>query len=200
MSDNSGYYYAAKDGSNYVTICKYLFSSSTSASCQQLTNFSQRAYGQLKLSDTQFFTYAHDPSTYDLHFYKFTFANTSPDWSMKILCTSNPCSSKSGISHLSSDSSTIYSAFIYGSTTGSAYYVYYTTFSASSGSVLSTRYKSNVTCTDFSGSAKSGDYIVAGLDCSSMYLVIINIASTSFTFKAFSGSYLVAAGIDSKER
>ena len=124
---------------------------------------------------------------------------TVPDWSTKITCSSSLWASYNGESYLNSDNSTIYSAFLNGSMTGSAYYFYYTTFSASTGGVLSIRYKSNVTCVSFYGSAMSVDYILYNLDCTSIYLLILNTASTSFTLKKFSGTYLVG-GIDSSGR
>ena len=200
LSDNSGYYVSGTDGSTKVTFCKYLFSSSTSASCQQLTNIVTYAFGQLKLSDTQIFLTGTDSSNYNLHLYKITFTNTSPDWAMKIVCSSSPWSAFFAESHVDSGGSTIYSAFTYGSTSSSLFYLYFTSFSVSSGSVLSTRYRSNISCPFLYGSAMSGDYIALSANCPTRYLLIVNTASSSFSVKLFSGAALLGGGVDSTGR
>ena len=198
LSDNSGYYVSGQDSSTRVTFCKYLFSSSTSASCQQLTNVITGVFGQLKLSDTQIFIIGGDFSAYNFHMYKMTFANTSPDWAMKIVCPSTSWYTTAGESHIDSSGSTIYSAFGYGY--NSVYYLYFTSLSASSGSVLSTRYRSNISCITLYGSAMSGDYIALSAVCPTPYLVIVNTASSSFSVKLFSGTMLLGGGVDSTGR
>ena len=58
---------------------------------------------------------------------------------------------------LSPDSSKFYSFYTYGATT----YLYYTGFSASTGSVIGTRYKSSSSINSVFGLAQSGDYLLA---------------------------------------
>ena len=199
LSDNSGYYISGQDISFKVTFCKYLFSSSTSASCQQLTNISTYASGQLKLSDTQIFLTGYDLSDNHFH-YKITFANTSPDWATKMVCSSSGWGSYYGESHIDSGGSTIYSAFSYGSYTNLSLYLYFISFSVSSGNVLSTRYRSNIFCTSAYGSSMSGDYIAFSLYCPTTYLLIVNTAIFSFSVKSFSGVTLFGGGVDSTGR
>ena len=64
-TDNSGYYVTGYDSSNFATICKYSFSTS-SAICQQITNI-QNGYGLLMVSQTQFFMLREDLTINDLH-------------------------------------------------------------------------------------------------------------------------------------
>ena len=58
---------------------------------------------------------------------------------------------------LSSDRSTIYSFFAY----AIPLYLYFAGFSATRGSVTTTRYKSSISVSDVRGSALNGDYMVA---------------------------------------
>ena len=84
--------------------------------------------------------------------------------------------------------------FTYGSTSSSLFYLYFTSFSVSSGSVLSTRYRSNISCPFLYGSemgAMSGDYIALSANCPTRYLLIVNTASSSFSVKLFSGAALL---------
>ena len=159
----------------------YLFSPSTSQ-CQEISNFYQYAYGQLKLSDTTLFMLGYDPSSYNLHLYKHTFGNTSPDWSLKQLWISGSWAESLSESVLVSSS--IYTFFSYGSTQ----YAYMAVISISDGSV-STRYKSSDSCDNIYiyGSGVSGNYIAVNLRCSSYHLLMFNVATNLFIIKAFSG-------------
>ena len=62
---------------------KFLFSAS--AQCQVISSLSTYAFGQLKLSDADYFFIGFDASTNDLHFYKVTFGNTAVGWTNKML-------------------------------------------------------------------------------------------------------------------
>ena len=182
LSDNSGYFLTGLQGA-IGKICKYIFSSSQ-AQCQMITNIFA-GYSPLKLSDTQFFFIGHDISNYLLHVYKINFSSTSLEWANKI--ENNPWCSSAGDSEsvLSGDSSTIYSFFLYGPSNLKS--LYFTSFSASTGNVASTRYKSSVSIARISwGIALSGDYIVANTEyyC---YLIVYKISSSTFIIKSFSG-------------
>ena len=120
----------------------YLFSSLFSSSCQKIPNFSQFANGQLKISDSSMFMLGSDPSSpYQLHLYKHTFGNTSPDWSLKLSWPSGTWTTSESESLLISSS--IYTLFLYGS---SPKYAYMAVISVSDGTV-SNRYKSSISCT-----------------------------------------------------
>ena len=90
--------------------------------------------------------------------YKITFSSTSADWANKIVCSQVTWSAYLSESILSSDKSTIYSFFAFGSLP--TYYLYFAGLSASNGSVVTTRYKSNTSVFDLKGSALNGDYVV----------------------------------------
>ena len=114
LSDNSGYFLILKlISSGKVNIWKYLFSTSTSAQCQELSVLNGYGKAQVKISDSQFFFLATDTtSPYPLHMIKVTFGATTTSWSNKLLCSSGTCSTAASESILSSDSTYVYSTFI----------------------------------------------------------------------------------------
>ena len=172
-----------------------MFSSPSSSGCQQISNFNLFAYGQLKISDSSMFMLGSDPSSpYQLHLYKHTFSNTSPDWSLKLSWPSGTWTASYSESLLISSS--LYTFFIYGS---SPQYVYMAVISLSDGTV-SNRYKSSISCTDVYGSGTSGDYIAASVRWSSDYLLMFNRATNLFDIKSFSGTYLAGIGLDTTGR
>ena len=139
LSDGSGYFVNGADGSTKANVWKYLFSSPSSSECQQISNFYQYAYGHLKISDSSMFMAGvHILSPYQLHFYKHTFGETSPDWSLKLSWPFAFWTKFISESLLISPS--IYAFFPYGSTSVS--YVYMAVISLSDGTV-SNRHKSS---------------------------------------------------------
>ena len=88
--DDSGYYFVAKDKTvSRTNICRYLFSSPSSASCQKIPNYNDYTTSTEKISDTQYFLLGADPlSPYSLHFFLFTFTSLAPTWAMKMSCPS----------------------------------------------------------------------------------------------------------------
>ena len=82
LSDNSGYYIIATDNSdNKAIICRYLFSSSTSAQWQKVSTIDFSAYGTLLIDDTQLFFFGSEPTpNYHLHYYKITFGEIVCNW------------------------------------------------------------------------------------------------------------------------
>ena len=138
-----------------MSIQSYVFSS---ASCQwqTITNI-KIGFSHLMISDTQFFVVGAGPSApYDLHMYKLTFSNTSVDWADKIACASGTWTSSFSESILSADGLSIYTFINFGLNR----YLYFVTLSVSTGSVVGTRYKSNVTTNYVWGSALNGDYLL----------------------------------------
>ena len=195
LTDDSGYYVTGKDSSNLANIWKYLYSSSLNAQWQQITHFSKFVYGQLKLSDTEFFMLSNDPVTaYPLHFYKFKFSLTSPTWAMSMPCSESVWYTGASESLLSSDSSKIYSFYSFGNLLS----LYFTTFVSSDGSILSTRYKSGTYTCGTSGGAYGSvvmdNYIITSFWIT--YLVIIDITTNEFTIKETNGIKIYNLEID----
>ena len=171
-------------------ICKYTFSSS-SAQCQTITNIF-RGNGHLMISNSQFFIFSAAPSSpYDLQMYKITFLSTSVNWANKIACASGTWASGYSESMLSSDGSTIYSFFTFGSTR----YLYFCGLYVSDGSVATTRYKSSAAVSDLYGSTLKGDYIIATTFRPNS-LVMYSISSSTFKIMSFSGSYLFGWAVE----
>ena len=171
-----------------------MFSSPSSSGCQQISNFSQYAYGQLKISDSSMFMLGiHPSSPYQLHLYKHTFGGTSPDWSLKLSWPSGTWTTFDSESFLISSS--IYTLFPY----GSPLYVYMAVISVSDGTV-SNRYKSSISCAHVWGSGVNGDYIVVSFQWPSFYLLMFNRATNLFDVKLFSGSGLLGICLDTTGR
>ena len=139
----------------------------------------------------------HPSSPYQLHLYKHTFGNTSPDWSLTLSWPSGIWNTISSESLLISSS--IYTLFPYGSS--STKYVYMAVISVSDGTV-SNRYKSSISCTNafVYGSEANGDYIVASVYWSSDYLLMFNRATNLFDIKSFSTGVLYGIGLDTTGR
>ena len=172
-----------------------MFSSPSTSGCQQISNFNTFAYGQLKLSDSCMFMLGSDPSSpYQLHLYKHTFSSTSPDWSLNLSWLSGTWTINNSESLLISSS--IYTFFLYGST---SQYVYMAVISLSDGTV-SNRYKSSISWTNAFGSGASGDYIAASVAWSSYYLLMFNRATNLFDVWSFSGTYLHGMSLDTTGR
>ena len=143
------------------------------------------------ISQNQFFILgATFSSSNALHMYKFTFSRTEVDWANKIACIGSWSASDSE-SLISSDSSTIYSFFVFGST----HYLYFVTLSASNGSVTSARYKSNIYIYCLFSSALNADYAIA-ITYLPTSLIIYKISSSIFTIKNFSGTILYGCGVE----
>ena len=79
---------------------------------------------------------------------------------------------------LDSDGTKIYAFPSYGSTK----YLYFITLKVADGSVLNSRYKSSVTCSNSFGSAQAGDYLALTGACSGLYLILFNLNTSTFTF------------------
>ena len=192
LSDNLGYYITGADSSGIANIWKYIFSILSTWQWQQINSFNNYAFGQLKISDTQFFFLSDDPSTHSLHFYKFTFSSTSPDWADKLAWSSGAWTSSTSESLLSSDKSKIYSLFIYGSTK----YLYFTTISVSDGSIVSSRYKSSSSISAIYNSALNNNFIVATMYSISSSILILDLTSSTFTFKLFANGFLLGCAFE----
>ena len=168
------------DHSGYSIVWKCIFSEST-WTCQQLTFLKSLLYGQLKISDSQYFFLSID-STYSLFFTKMTFGNSAADWSNTIAWPSGTCTLSLSESLLVSDFSQIWSLFAYGSTS----YLYLVSFGISDGSVVGSRYKSSSSWTYVNGAVLSDNYLVATTICLSYpTLIVMDTTTLQFTFKKF---------------
>ena len=192
LTDLSGYFVIGRDSSLIAKICKYTFSLS-SAQCQTITNI-KFGFSHLMISNSQLFVLGITPaSSKNLQMFKITFLSTLVDWADQIACTSGTWSASNSDSVLSSDGSTIYSFFLFGSSN----YLYFCGLSVSSGSVTTTRYKSSATVSYVQGSASNRDYIIATTYSSlSTSLVMYSISSPAFIIKSFSNNNLFGWGVE----
>ena len=190
LADISGYYAIGYDSSSIAKICKYTFSTS-SAQCQTITNI-KTGFGHLMISNSQFFILGATPSSpNNLKMYKITFLLTSVNWANQITCAGT-WSADLSESVLSSDGTTIYSFYSFGSSTT---YLYFCGLSVSAGSITTTRFKSSAAVSYVYGSALNGDYIVTTTQ-SPESLVMYKISSSTFTIKSFSGNFLRGWGVE----
>ena len=144
------------------------------------------------ISNSQFFVLGVAPfSPFNLQMYKITFSLTSVNWANQITCPSVTWSASISESVLSSDGSTLYSFFSFGSTK----YLYFWGLTVSDGSVATTRYKASVSVATIWGSALNGDYVIATTS-SPTFLVIYKISSSTFTIKSFAGNNLYGWGVE----
>ena len=181
LSDSTGYYIVAKSGTT-VDLWKYLFSSPSTASWQPATIISTYGDGSIMLNDNQLLLVGFNSASLDLKFLKVTFGSTSVDWSSKISCTTGGCTINYSESILSSDSSMIYWLTAYQI---SSYYLFFTTFNSTDGSVIGSRYRSSVSWLTIFGSGLYSNYIAATIQCytSSNFVMLIDISSFTFTIR-----------------
>ena len=90
ISDNSGYFIISfLTSTNFVNVCKYVFSVPSTSQCQEIVSIKQYAYGQLEIADGQFYFVGIDPtSPFPLYLNKITFGSNAADWSNKMACWS----------------------------------------------------------------------------------------------------------------
>ena len=127
---------------------------------------------------------------YQMHMYKLTFANTSPDWALKLQWPSGVWYWFDSESLLVSSS--IYSLFVYGNTIK---YIYIAVISVSNGAV-SNRYKSSISWSLIYGSAISGDSIIASVYWSTYFLLIFNKTTNEVNVRQTSINQIFGIGVD----
>ena len=195
ISDDSGYYIFGF-ASAYMSIWKYLFSTPSSAQCQQILSFASNALGQVKITDSSLFAITMD-SSFSFHFFRITFANTSSDWSSVMPCPvgatwsfGNPGSALA--------SSKIY---IFFPTSGSnANPIYAAALSVANGAVVSSRFKTSANWASIEGIAATGSYIAATIFNGFYHLGLWNIATDQIIVKSFNGNALGGWSVDSMGR
>ena len=167
--------------SGKASICKYLFSVSSSAQCQEITTMTSLAYCQLKMNDYQLFIIGNEsPSTYHLHMYKVTFGNINVDWANKIQWIDGVWSPSKSEAILSSDMSLIYSFIPF----GYSKYLYFTTFNSTNGNVIGSRYKSSTNIIEVYGITQVGVYICASVFNSPVsHIVMYNTETSQFSIR-----------------
>ena len=193
ISSNLGYFIIGKDTTtSKIIIWKFLFNSSPNTECKRMLTIDQAAKGQLILSDSELFVLGYYPTfPYPLLMYKYTFGNTSLDWANQMTCSGSGWLWSNSASLLFNNQ--ILTFFSYGSTL----FVYFVAVSASSGTVMSSRYRSSTSWSNVYGISQSGKYVVATVYWTpSQYLVILNTDTFQFTSKQFSGSYLYQVAVE----
>ena len=144
------------------------------------------------LSDSQIFFAGIDSTINSIHMYRYTFGNSDADWAKKITWTSAIWVTGNSESLISTDGSKIYSFFIFGHPA----YLYFATFSVSSGNVINSRYKSSIYIANVQGSAQNGEYILVTVsDTSASYVLLFNIVTLEFIVRGFSTT-LYGSGIE----
>ena len=181
LSDDSGYYIAlVKISSVYANIWKVLFNSLANIQCQEFANINNFFYGTLMIDNNQLFIIGSEISSpYSNYFLKFTFGNTTTDWTNKMSWVLGTWDTFISESILSSDSTSIYTFFTFGQST--SYYTYYAKFNFTNGAVIGTRYKSSISWS-VGKSASTGNYIFLLAYCSNnWYFMIFDTLTTTFT-------------------
>ena len=147
--------------------------------CLKFPSINSYSHGSLKLTDSHLFLMGKDDSTVTLfHLFKINFTTSSYDWANKITCSSD-CSPYLAESILSSDYSRIYSMF----TLETPAYLYFITLNATSGSIIGSRYRSSVFCSQWLMSLQSSNLLLFTATCSSDYLFIFDTNLLAFTVK-----------------
>ena len=90
------------------------------------------------------------------------------------------------------DSTRLYSFFTYGSTK----YAYLVSFNSTNGNVISSRFKSNISCSSIYGMVEKGNYLLATVLWTSSYLVLVDTTSFTFSIKQSSGTSLYGVAVE----
>ena len=190
LSDNSGYFiFGRNSDSNSPSICKYLFSITESAYCQEISSLTQFVKAQLMLSNSEFFFIGSKPTTsYDLHFYKITYGSSHADWSKKMLCASAwSIGSSETIVH--TDNKKFYNYYMFG--TSPNFYVGIVAFNLTNGDIIGSRYYSDIIWTAFTGSTiKDGEVLTTVKWGGVSFIMIFNTSTSTFLIYKFNGSSL----------
>ena len=164
----------------------------TSEQWQEISIISQSTYGQLYFNSNRFFFVGTEATVYTLHMYLVTFGNTAVDWAKQMICPSGTWGTNWSGSWLSSDSTKIYSMYIYGSTR----YLYFVTFNVADGAIVGNRYKSSISCVLQYLLVLNGNYLLALPLWTQKFMLLYNINTNTFTMKQFSGSNIFNIGIE----
>ena len=141
------------------------------------------------VSQNQLILIGGNKTNKNLQMYKLTFSSTSVDWINKVVCSSGSC--YTGISEmtLSSDASIIYTFYSFGSI--SSPYIYFTSFSVSTGSVIGTIYKSSISDNDIYiyiySLTLNNDYLIC---ITSGMVITYKISTSTFHIKYPANSYV----------
>ena len=158
-------------------IWKYLFSDTNNVNCQQISTNIYYPHGSLMINNNQYFMLGIEAtSPYTIHFYKVSSGSSSVDWANKILWTEGNCKSGLSESLLSTDSSLIYSFFIF----GSAPNMYFAIFNSSSGQSVGSIYKSSASWAGVCGSIQIDMYIFVTSVWTNYYLMRLNKLTNEF--------------------
>ena len=111
-----------------------------------------------------------------------------------MVCTIGPCTSERTDTILSRDGSFLYSFTLF----GNSVYLYLSMINSTDGSVIGSRYKSSLTCVKIYGSSFSDEYILVSVNWGNFYISLFNTATFEFTFKQFTGSFILQQEKDPK--
>ena len=147
------------------------------------------------LSDTQLFLLAVDStSSSDLYFNKVSYAGTVTDWTSKLSWPTSSWTLRLSETLLSSDKTKLYIFPAY----GNPLYLYFMSIRLMDGGKVDTWYKSDSNIARVLGSAQYGNYVVVSADISpTIYLMLVDLSKSTFSFKQFTGTSLYQVGVDS---
>ena len=130
------------------------------------------------VSQNQFIVIGGNNANTNFQMYKFTFSSTSVDWANKVVCSLGTC--YTGISDmiLSSDALTIYIFYSFGAYFDT--YAFFTSFSASTGSVIGAIYKSSIPEYAIWSLALNSEYLIC---VTSGMVMIYKISTSTFQIK-----------------
>ena len=169
--DNDGFFINGYSSGNSM-LCRYTFSTSI-AEWQVISNV-EFNLSQLMISQNQFILVGGSLANRNIQIYKLTFSSTSVDWANKVVCTSGSWFIGPSVMTLSSDASTIYTFYLFGGGMFSQY-IFFTSFSVSTGSIIGSIYKSSISDYEINSLTLNNDYLI----CETPQMVIIYKISTS---------------------
>ena len=174
-------------------IWKYILAAPISEDWYKFASLNNFAHSSIVILNKIFFMGIDSAAPFPLHMVRFTFGNTSVDWSLKTVCLSGTCGVGPSEGLSSIDGSKIYTFYIYSNVN----YLYFVIIDSTTGAILSSRYKSSILCTTVNGSALNGDYLAANVVCSTIQLALLNLAASVFSTYSFTQSYLYGINVDS---
>ena len=173
-------------------VWKYILTAPTSEDWYKFASLNNFAHSSLVILNKIFFIGIDSAGSFPLHMVRFTFGNTSVDWSLKTVCPGGTCGVGTSEGLSSIDGSKIYTFYIYDNVN----YLYFVVLNSSTGAILNSRYKSSIQCTSVNASSLNGDYLAANVVCSTVHLALFNLEASIFSTYSFTQSNLYGINVD----
>ena len=165
---------------------QYLFGSPSTMPWQIASNMGTNSNNQMKINDSQLFFLSLEPaSPFHLQMYKVTYGNTAVDWAQKITWKTSSWKGDWGETLMSSDSSKMYTIFLFGDT--STMYTHFVSLNSSNGNTIGTRYISNGGWAFIDGATLISNSLIITMRCpTDSEMIVVDLNSNSFTYRKFS--------------